>query len=246
MTIALFNDPSLVMAMWPLPKLPHEGALPAIAAPYSHVECVLDRGNGWRARHAGEFGGRARPPTFVYSNTVGALRFEGQAGTLAIGFRVSPIVVSSLLSRPPAEIWNEPVALPDPIGSGTDRSNQDVQYLFSHALQNAPFEFFDKMSNQLGWSAPGLRRLFAKSAKMSAPDAQLIRLHLDGRASLRARQNREVDLQTGFVDHTSFAHSPCERIDSIHDLLPGNGKTLSGTIDILLRGLSPERQSHRT
>jgi hypothetical protein len=245
MTVALSDDSSLFMAMWSLPDPPHEGALPSIAAPYSHVECIFDRGDGWRARHAGKFGGRARPPTYVYSNTVGALRFEGQAGTLVIEFRVSPIVVSSLLSRPPVEIWNEPVAFPDPIGSGTDRSNHDVQCLFSHALQNAPFEHLDMMSNQLGWSAPGLRRLFARSAKLSAQDAQLIRLHLDGCASLRARPNREVVPQTRLVDHTSFAHTSCECIESIHDLLPGDRKTLSGPIDILLRGLPPERQSHR-
>jgi hypothetical protein len=246
MTIALFDDSSLVIAMWSLPDLPHEGALPAIATPYSHVECVLDRGNGGRARHAGKFGGRTRPPTYVYSNTVGALRFESQARTLVIGFRVSPVVVSSLLSRPPVEIWNEPVALPDPIDSGTDCSAHDVQCLFSHALQNAPFEHLDLMSNQLGWSTPGLRRLFAKSAKLSAQDAQLIRLHLDGCASLRARPNLGVMPQTGFVDHTSFTHSSCVCIQSIHDLFPGNGETPSGSIDILLRGLPAERQSHRT
>ena len=246
MTIALFDDSSLVMAMWSLADPPHEGVLPAIAAPYSHVECVFDRGYGWRARDAGKFGGRVRPPTFVYSNTVGALRFEGQAGTLIIGFRVSPIVVSSLLSRPPVEIWNDPVALPESIGSGSDRFNHDVHCLFSHALQNAPVEPLDTMSNQLGWSESGLRRLFAKSAQLSAQDAQLVRLHLDECAALRARPNREVVPQTGFVDHTSLAHSSCECIESVRDLLPGNGKTLSGSIDILLRGLPPERQSHRT
>ena len=246
MTVALSDDSSLVRAMWSLPDLPHQGSLPAVAAPYSHIECVFDRGNGWRAWHAGRFGGRARPPTFVYSNTVGALRLEGQAGTLVTRFRVSPIVVSSLLSRPPVEIWNEPVAFPDPIGSGSDSSNHDAQSLFSHALQNAPFEHLDMMSNQLGWSTPGLHRLFAKSAQLSAQDAQLIRLHLDGYASLRARPNREVVPQTSLVDHTSFAHTSCECIESIHDLLPRNGKTLSGSIDILQRRLSPERQSYRT
>ena len=159
---------------------------------------------------------------------------------------MSPIVVSSLLSRPPVEIWNEPVAFPDPIGSGSDSSRHDVQYLFSHALRNAPVEQLDMMSNQLGWSTPGLHRLFAKSAQLSAQDAQLIRLYLDACASLRARPNREVVPQTGFVDHTSFAHSSCECIDSIDNLLPGNGKTLSCSIDILQRRLSPERQSYRT
>jgi hypothetical protein len=177
MTVADTDDSSLVRTTWSLSAPPREDSLAGTATPYSHVEFVFDRGNGRRARDAAKLDGRARPPTFVYSQSVGVLRFEGRGGISEIGFRVSPIVVSSLLSRPPAEIWNEPVALPDLTGSDTGSSTCDVQCLFNHVLQYAPFEHLDMMSNQLGWSTHGLRRLFAKSATLSAQDAQRIRCY---------------------------------------------------------------------
>jgi hypothetical protein len=215
------DDSSLVRATWSLSDPPLEGALVDTAAPYARVEFVFDRGNGRRARHLSELGGRLRPPTFVYSRSVGALRFKGRRGTLAIGFRVSPIVVSTLLSRPPAEIWNEPAALPALVGPDIGISSCDVQCLFNHVLQNAPLEHLDMMSNQLGWSPKGLRRLFAKSAALSAQDAQLIARHLDTCESSRPLPNRGIEEQPGLFGHTSFVHSVWDCIDSVASPIEG-------------------------
>jgi hypothetical protein len=204
------DDSSLVRATWPLSKPHHGEALPANAARYSRVELSFDRGDGRRVRNAGKSAGQARPPTFVYPRSVGALRFDGHFGTLVIGFRVSPIVVSTLLSRPPAEIWNEPVALPDYLGRDAGISWCDVQGLFNRALQDAPLEHFDMMSTQLGWSPTGLRRLFAKSATLSAEDAQLIGRYLDECASSQAPPNRDAEGQADQFGHRSFVHSSIE------------------------------------
>jgi hypothetical protein len=141
---------------------------------------------------------------------VGALRYDGHFGTLVIGFRVSPIVVSTLLSRPPAEIWNEPVAFPDYLGRDAGIAWCDAQGLFNHALQNAPLEHLDMMSNQLGWSPSGLRRLFAKSVSLSAQDAQLIGRYLDACASSQAPPVCDAEGLAGHFGHTSFAHSSIE------------------------------------
>jgi hypothetical protein len=212
------DDSSLVRATWSLSNPHHGEALPANAARYSRVEFSFDRGDGRRVRNVGASAGQARPPAFVYPRSVGALRFDGHVGTLLIGFRVSPIVVSTLLSRPPAEIWNEPVALAGYLGPDAGISWRDVQGLFNHALQNAPLDLLDMMSNQLGWSPRGLRHLFAKSASLSAQDAQLIGRYLDACAS---PPNRDAEGQTGHFCHTSFAHSSSECIDSVASLIEG-------------------------
>jgi AraC-like DNA-binding protein len=196
-TRGVSDDSSPVRETWSLPGPPGGGALADTTAPYSRVEFVFDRGAGYRARCGGEPPGQMRPPTFVYSQCVGALRLDGHCGTLVIGFRVSPIVVSTLLSRPPAEIWNEPVALPDLLDQESGISNCDVQCLFNHALQNAPLEHLDMMSNQLGWSPSGLRRLFAKSTTLSAQDVQLIGRRLDACAPSRALSDQDAEAQAG-------------------------------------------------
>jgi hypothetical protein len=215
------DDSSLVRATWSLSKPHHGEALPANAARYSRVEFNFDRGDARRVRNVGKSAGQARPPTFVYPRSVGALRFAGHFGTLVIGFRVSPIVVSTLLSTPPAEIWNEPVAFPDYLGRDAGISWCDVQGFFNRALQSAPLEHLDMMSTQLGWSSTGLRRLFAKSATLSAEDAQLIGRYLDACASSQAPPIRDADGQTGHLGHTSFAHSSSEYTDSVASLIEG-------------------------
>ena len=155
--------------------------LPAIVAPCSLVELSFDRGNARRMRREGHTGWQLQPPAFVYAHSRGVLRFVGEGAVTAIAFRVSPIVASSLLSRPPAEIWNEPVAFPTrtPIPNHSVLPDGDARRLFNHVLSHAPLEPLDALSNQLGWSTRGLRQLFERSAALSSRDVDLIIRHLD-------------------------------------------------------------------
>ena len=162
----------------------------ALTAPYSLVEMVFDRGCGRRMQREGS-GWQLRPPAYVYAQSRGVLRFAGESTVAAIAFRVSPIVASSLLSRPPAEIWNEPVAIPELVGSKvaapcnrTTLADDHAQHLFNQVLLHAPLETLDLLSNQLGWSMGGLRRLFARSATLSSGDVDLIRRQLDASSML--------------------------------------------------------------
>jgi AraC-like DNA-binding protein len=204
---------ALVRETWSVSDAPRECA-PAIA-PYSQVEFTFRKGDAWRVRHDGNTGWDLRPPTFVYAQVAGELRFKGRGGAVVIGFRVSPIVVSSLLSRPPAHFWNEPVAVPDLTGPDNGNSGSGARDLFGHALQNAPLEHLDTLSRRLGWSPHGLQRLFATSATLSPHAAEHIRPHLDACALLRERPDleiAEIAHMSGFADLTSFTRSFRESI----------------------------------
>jgi AraC-like DNA-binding protein len=198
--IADFDDPMHVCAMWS----------PANIAPFDRVEFVFQRGSGWRARHEGQPSWKARPQGFVYAQSSGVLRFKGRGADAVIGFRVSPVVVSSVLSRPPADFWNDPVALPELSRSKAGVPDCNAQCLFDRALQSVPFDHLDMMSSQLGWSVRGLQRLFAKSAALSPHNAQLFRRHADACALLRGRPDLDIvqiAIQAGFADHEAFTRS---------------------------------------
>ena len=224
------DDSSLVRAMWSLKSPAHHGAPPAAVALYDRVEFMFQRGTGWRASHEGQPAWKARPRGFVYAQGSGVIRLKGRGVDRVIGFRVSPIVVSSMLSHPPVDFWNKPVALPD-----IAESDCHAQCLFSRALQSAPLDHLDMMSSQLGWARHGLQRLCAKSATLSARDSQLFRRHVDACALLRARPDldlTEVARHVGFDDYAEFTHSfsECIGLTPMHfrrsDVLSVHGNVL--------------------
>jgi len=231
MTVATVGRTSLIKGMWFVSGAAEEAVLPGVVAPDSHVEFVFHLGQPWRMRRVGKSSWLDQPKAFVYAQSHGALCFEGEGHVSLVAFRLSPVVAATVLGRPTAEFWNEPVALCDLVGTQADAlgeqlaqeptnrrfailekwverrlSNWDTgdwntQRLFDHVMWHAPAKDLETLSKQLGWSTRGLRRVFAQYAGLSPKDVQLAGRHLDACALLRERPDLDV---TEIAGRTGF------------------------------------------
>jgi AraC-like DNA-binding protein len=152
---------------------------------------------------------------FVFAQSHGALRFDGDGMTCVVAFRVTPVVACAILGRPMHEVWNEPVALRDLVGADADAlceklhnvaaaerfavleswverrltnwsaGHFDLQRLFTRVMWSLPSGGLANLSKQLGWSERGLRRAITQATGLSPKDAQLAGRHLHACALLR-------------------------------------------------------------
>lgn len=245
MTVAPSDRTSLVKAMWALSGTAEEAVLPGVVAPDSHVEFVFHLGEPWRMRREGSPSWISQPRAFVYAQSHGALRFQGEGPVSMVAFRLNPVVAAVVLGRPPTGLWDEPVALRELVGTQADAlvehlagipahgrfallqkwierrlgnwdsSDWNTQRLFDHVMWNIQARDLETMSKQLGWSARGLRRVFAQHAGLSPKEVQLAGRHLDACALLRERPGlaiTEIAGQVGFYDHAAFTHSFSSRL----------------------------------
>jgi len=217
--------------MWSVSGAAEEAVLPGVVAPDSHVEFVFHLGQPWRMRREDKSSWLEQPAAFVYAQSHGALRFEGEGHVSLIAFRLSPVVAAAVLGRSPADIWNEPVALRDLVGTHADAlgdqlagepahrrfallekwverrlhhwdsSDWNTQRLFDHVMWHAPTQNLEALSKQLGWSTRGLRRVFAQCAGLSPKEVQLAGRHLAACALLRERPHLDV---TEIAGRTGF------------------------------------------
>jgi len=231
MAYANLGRTSLVKGMWSVSGAAKDAVLPGVVAPDSHVEFVFHLGQPWRMRREGESSWLRQPEAFVYAQSHGALRFEGEGHVSLIAFRLSPVVAASVLGRSAADIWNEPVALSDLMGTQADAlrerlgqappaqrfrileqwverqlgnwdsSDRSTHRLFDHVMWQAPAMDLESLSRQLGWSSRGLRRVFAQCTGLSPKDVQLAGRHLDACALLRERPDLDV---TEIAGRTGF------------------------------------------
>jgi AraC-like DNA-binding protein len=229
MTVAPTGHASLVKAMWAVSGAAEEAVLPGVVAPDSHVEFVFHLGEPWRLRREGSPSWIEQPRAFVYAQSQGALRFRGEGCVSLVAFRLNPVVAATVLSRPPTDLWNEPVSLRELIGTQADAlveqlarspgqghfallqqwierrlgdwdsSDWNTQRLFDHVMWNAPARDLETMSRQLGWSTRGLRRVFAQYVGRSPKEVQLAGRHLDACALLRERPELDVTEIAGQV-----------------------------------------------
>ncbi len=213
---------SLVKGMWSVSGAAEEAVLPGVVAPDSHVEFVFHLGQARRMRREGSSSWLDQPTAFVYAQSQGALRFEGEGHVSLVAFRLSPVVAAAVLGRGTADIWNEPVALRDLVGtqadalgeqlaqepahrhfailekwvarrlSNWDTSDWNTHRLFDHVMWNSPASNLETLSMQLGWSTRGLRRVFAQCAGLSPKEVQLAGRHFDACALLRERQDLDL------------------------------------------------------
>ena len=149
--------------------------------------------------------------------------------TSTAAFRVTPVVACAILGRPVHDIWNEPVALRDLVGTDADvlcerlytaRAHErfsileawierrlenwnaehfDLQRLFSRVMWSLPSDGLAGLSRQLGWSDRGLRRVIAQATGLSPKDVQLAGRHLDACALLRERPELDITEIAGRV-----------------------------------------------
>jgi AraC-like DNA-binding protein len=231
MAYANLRRVSLVKGMWSVSGTAAEAVLPGVVAPDSHVEFVFHLGQPWRMRREGASSWLRQPTAFVYAQSHGALRFEGEGNVSLIAFRLSPVVAASVLGHCPADIWNEPVALGDLVGARAealveqlaqaapnhrfsileewvegrldnwDSSDWSTHRLFDHVMWHGPTSNLEALSRQLGWSTRGLRRVFARCAGLSPKEVQLAGRHLDACAFLRERPDLDV---TEIAGRTGF------------------------------------------
>jgi AraC-like DNA-binding protein len=231
MAFANLGRTSLVKGMWSVSGAAADAVLPGVVVPDSHVEFVFHLGKPWRMRREGESSWIRQPTAFVYAQSQGALRFEGEGHVSLVAFRLSPIVAASVLGHCTADIWNEPVALGDLVGAEADvlgeqlarsppnqrfailegwvagrlgnwdSSDWSTHRLFDHVMWHAPTGSLESLSSRLGWSSRGLRRVFARCAGLSPKDVQLAGRHLDACALLRERPDLDV---TEIAGRTGF------------------------------------------
>jgi AraC-like DNA-binding protein len=222
MAFANVGRASLVKGMWSVSGSAKDAVLPGVVVPDSHVEFVFHLGQPWRMRREGESSWLRQPTAFVYAQSHGALRFEGEGHVSLLAFRLSPVVAASVLGRSTADIWNVPVALSDLVGARADAlgeqlaqappiqrfqilekwvegrlgnwdsSDWSTHRLFDHVMWRAPGKNLEALSKQLGWSTRDLRRVFAQCAGLSPKDVQLAGRHLDACALLRERPDLDV------------------------------------------------------
>lgn len=222
MPVAPPSRSSLVKGMWSASGLAQETVLPGVVAPDSHVEFVFHLGNPWRMQRAGHSKWTTQPKSFVLAQSRGALRFDGEGEVSVIAFRVSPVVASRLLGRPPSDIWNEPIDLAELIGADArdiserllrapesqrfalltawveqrlgnwGNADWNAQRLFEHVMWRAPTRRLDEVAKDVGWSTRALRRLFANVSALSPKDVQLAGRHLDACAMLRERPDLDI------------------------------------------------------
>jgi AraC-like DNA-binding protein len=229
MAIAPSNRRSLVKAMWSAAGLASEAVLPGVIVPDSHIEFVFHLQSPWRMRRVDEPGWQTQPEAFVFAQSHGGLRFDGAGTTDVIAFRVTPVVACAILRRPMHEIWNEPVALRDLVGTDADAlcerlrnadsaerfeileswverrlanwsaEHFDLQRLFDRVMWSRPPGGLAHLSRQLGWSERGLRRAITQATGLSPKDVQLAGRHLDACALLRERPQLEITEIAGRV-----------------------------------------------
>jgi AraC-like DNA-binding protein len=220
--IAPSSRKSLVKAMWSASGTGSEAVLPGVIVPDSHVEFVFHLEDTWRMRCVDQQEWRPQPSAFVFAQSHGALRFDADGATSIVAFRVTPVVASVVLGCPIHDIWNEPVALRELVGSDADNlceSLRDcasherfslleswidrrladwsgehfaVQRLFNRVMWSSPAGGVAALSRQLGWSDRGLRRVIRQATGLSPKDVQLAGRHLDACALLRERP--EIDI----------------------------------------------------
>jgi AraC-like DNA-binding protein len=242
MAIAPLSRRSLVKAMWSASGTASEAVLPGVTVPDSHVEFVFHLADPWRMCRTDESGWKPQPLAFVLAQSHGALRFAGEGTTSIAAFRVTPVVACTILGRTVHDIWNEPVALRDLVGTDADAlcerlQTASVSERFSilevwieGRLKNWSAEHFDLqrlfsrvmwslrlagLSRQLGWSDRGLRRVINQATGLSPKDVQLAGRHLDACALLRERPEldiTEIAGRVGFFDHAAFTHSFRKRL----------------------------------
>lgn len=229
MTVAPAGHASLVKAMWAVSGTAAEAVLPGVVAPDSHVEFVFHLGDPLRMRREGSPCWIDQPRAFVYAQSQGALRFQGEGPVSLVAFRLNPVAAAVVLGRPPTGLWNEPVALRELVGTQADAlveqlagapghgrfvllqkwierrlgnwesSDWNTQRLFDHVMWNSPARDLTTLSKQLGWSTRGLRRVFAQYAGLSPKEVQLAGRHLDACALLRERPDLEITEIAGQV-----------------------------------------------
>lgn len=220
---------SLVQAMWCASGPGSETVLPGVIVPDSHVEFVFHLEQTWRMRRVDQQEWRPQPRAFVFAQSHGALRFDADGVTSIVAFRVTPVVAAAILRRPIHDIWNEPVALRELVGSDADalcdRLSSGVsherfsileswierrltswnselfglQRLFSRVMWSSPAGGLAGLSKQLGWSDRGLRRVITQAAGLSPKDVQLAGRHLDACALLRERPDLDITEVAGRV-----------------------------------------------
>jgi AraC-like DNA-binding protein len=143
--------------------------------------------------------------------------------------RVTPVVASVILGCPIHDIWNEPVALRELVGSDAGKlcerlrgcasherlsllerwivrrlanwsgEHFAVQRLFNRVMWSSPAGDLATLSRQLGWSDRGLRRVIAQATGLSPKDVQLAGRHLDACALLRERPEIDITEVAGRV-----------------------------------------------
>ena len=229
MSFAQPSCASLVKGMWSASGQAHEMVLPGVVAPDSHVEFVFHLGNTWRMQRAGQQKWTKQPQAFVLAQSHGALRFDGTGEVSVIAFRVSPIVATRLLGRPPRNLWNEPIDLADLIGGDARKISEELsrapasrrfallsdwverrlgnwsdadwhaQRLFDHVMWRAQTRRLEDVAKDVGWSSRALRRLFAEAADLAPKDVQLTGRHLEACAMLRERPDLDVTEIAGRV-----------------------------------------------
>jgi len=222
MAIAPLSRKSLVKAMWSASGTASEAVLPGVTVPDSHVEFVFHLADPWRMCRTDEPGWQPQPRAFVLAQSHGALRFAGEGTTSIAAFRVTPVVACAILGRPVHDIWNEPVALRDLVGTDADAlcerlrtatANErfsilevwiegrlknwsaehfDLQRLFSRVMWSLPSDGLAGLSKQLGWSDRGLRRVIGQATGLSPKGVQLAGRHLDACALLRERSELDI------------------------------------------------------
>lgn len=229
MEIAPSSRKSLVKAMWSASGLGSEAVLPGVIVPDSHVEFVFHLEDTWRMRCVDQQEWRSQPSAFVFAQSHGALRFDADGASSIVAFRVTPVVASAILGRPIHDIWNEPVALRELVGSDGDAlceclrscvsrerfsllegwierrlanwsaEHFALQRLFSRVMWSSPAGGLAGLSRQLGWSDRGLRRVITHAAGLSPKDVQLAGRHLDACALLRERPDLDITEVAGRV-----------------------------------------------
>lgn len=245
MATAASHRKSLIKAVWAASGAAAEAVLPGVIAPDAHVEFVFHLERPWRMRRVDESGWRTQPQACVFAQSHGALRFEGHGATSVVAFRAAPLVACSILGRPVSEIWNEPVALRDLIGAEADAlcerlsgcaaaerfsvlegwierrlsswsaEHFEIQRLFDRVMWSLPCGGLARLSQQLGWSERGLRRVITCASGLSPKDVQLAGRHLDACALLREQPQldiTEIAGCVGFFDHAAFTHSFRQRV----------------------------------
>ena len=229
MAIATSSRKSLVKAMWSVSGTGSEAVLPGVIVPDSHVEFVFHLKDSWRMRCVDRKEWRLQPSAFVFAQSHGALCFDADGATSIVAFRVTPVVASAILGRPIHDIWNEPVALRELVGSDADALHEclgscvdherfslleswierrlanwtaelfALQRLFSCVMWSSPAGGLAGLSKQLGWSDRGLRRVITQATGLSPKELQLAGRHLDACALLRERPEIDITEVAGRV-----------------------------------------------
>jgi hypothetical protein len=86
MAYANLGRASLVKGMWSVSGAATEAVLPGVVVPDSHVEFVFHLGQPGACDATVSLRGYDQPKAFVYAQSHGALRFEGEGHVSLIAF----------------------------------------------------------------------------------------------------------------------------------------------------------------